>query len=289
MFYMVNPSDLPSKKNKKSRRRNPELLIVNPYSLDEEKKEMAKKKSRKARKNPSRRRRNPEAMVQDVVQRVVETPTETMNLLKTDGVNMAVAAVGGAIVLTIVRAKLAPKLTGLTGVGLGVALALAGAALGVGVGNVLGNDDLGKALAGAALTLGVAQMAEPVIATFGLGEWQSEHLSGYSPYGQQYLTEDGAMAGLGQPVHPPITSDQLGSYEPLGDIYNTQRLGAFEAEHGVAGLAGFGAHVPEVARPDRDQQPAETKAWDKNQSLPGFYAGYEMGEHMYDDLFGPNA
>lgn len=288
MFYMVNPSDLPNKKNKKSRRRNPELLIVNPYSLDEEKKMAKKKSKKKARKNPSRRRRNPEAMIQDVVQRVAETPSETMNLLKSDGVNMAIAAVGGAVVLTIVRAKLAPRLTGITGVGLGTVLALAGAGLGVLTGNLMGNDDLGKALAGAALTLGVAQMAEPVIATLGLGEWQAEHLSGYSPYGQQYLTEDGALAGFGQPVHPPLT-DTLGSYEAMGDIYNSQRLGAFEAEHGVAGLSGFGAHVPEVARPDRDQQPAETKAWDKSQSLPGFYAGYEMGEHMYDDLFGPNS
>ena len=41
---MVNPSSLPKKK--RGRRRNPELLIVNPYSLEEkEKKEMSKEEA----------------------------------------------------------------------------------------------------------------------------------------------------------------------------------------------------------------------------------------------------
>ena len=52
MLYMVNPSETP--KRKKSKRRNPELLIVNPYSLgDRKEKTMSRTKRRRRRRNPN--------------------------------------------------------------------------------------------------------------------------------------------------------------------------------------------------------------------------------------------
>jgi hypothetical protein len=59
-------------------------------------------------------------------------------------------------------------------------------------------------------------------------------------------------------------------YEPLGDIYNEQRLGSFEAE---PGLGGF---VPETANP-RDQQVA-----DKMKAKAGVFGDYESFQD-YDD------
>jgi hypothetical protein len=77
------------------------------------------------------------------------------------------------------------------------------------------------------------------------------------------------MSGLGQPVVAatdllnPEDNPFLSGYEPLGDIYNTQRLGSFESERGLAGF------VPETPN-SRDQQVADTM-----KNAAGDYGGYE--------------
>ena len=69
-----------------------------------------------------------------------------------------------------------------------------------------------------------------------------------------------AASDLADPEENPF----LGSYDPLGDIYNNQRVGSFEAE------PGFGGFVPESANP-RDQQVA-----DEMKHSAGHYGSYEF-------------
>ena len=297
MFYMVNPSDLPSKrkKNKKSRRRNPELLIVNPYhpDEDEEKKraKMAKRKakkrksrsSRRRRKNPlSRRRRNPGlAEIKD------EFLGPDLDNVKT----AALMAVGGTLALAVGTAAFGSRL-GTGNIGKGLVAILSGVVGGVvakKLGEMLGPNTLGNFLSAAAvpgamgaMVLGLAAVAQPVVEPWadtinaklgfaGLGAWTKE----FDGLGQAYYDEftTGVAPGmdgyLGQPViaatdlTDPADNPFLSGYEPLGDIYNSQRIGSFEAE---PGLGGF---VPETANP-RDQQVA-----DEMKHAAGVYGGYE--------------
>jgi len=301
MFYMVNPSNLP---NKKKRRRNPELLIVNPYSLDDEdgpkmkkrakmasKKRKAKKsrskKSRsrsrsKKRRNPlSRRRRNP--AMGDLVKSVAGEGGKNI-------MYAGVAAVGGGAVLAI-GSKLLGERVGEGSVGQGILAVASGIGGGVAalkISEMLGAGTVGDflrqaAIPGAigAMTLGFWKIAQAPVEGFleakglaGWGSWSKE-FEGYSPYGQAYYDEftTGVAPGMegyfGQPVVAatdlvdPEDNPFLSGYEPLGDIYNSQRLGSFEAE---SGLAGF---VPETANP-RDQQVADTM-----KHSAGHYGGYE--------------
>jgi len=114
----------------------------------------------------------------------------------------------------------------------------------------------------------------------GLASWGKE-FDGYSPYGQAYYDEftpgvSPGMNGLGQPVIAatdllsPEDNPFLSGYEPLGDMYNNQRIGSFEAE------PGFGGFVPESSNP-RDQQVA-----DQMKYAAGDYGDYSGGA-LWDD------
>lgn len=296
-MYMVNPSGLPkkSKKNNKSKRRNPELLIVNPYSLedhDEQKKraKMAKRKRkskksrsrRSKRKNPlaRRRRRNPDlGMIKDQF-----LGPELGNVKKA-----AMMAVGGGMALAVGTAAFGARL-GSGAIGKGLVAMLSGVIGGVVVSKlgemlVPGNamvQELAVNGAIGAMVLGVWALAQPVVEPWadtlnarlgfaGLGAWTKE----FDGLGQAYYDEftTGVAPGMdgyfGQPViaatdlTDPADNPFLSGYEPLGDIYNSQRLGSFEAE---SGLGGF---VPETANP-RDQQVA-----DEMKHAAGHYGGYE--------------
>jgi len=280
MFYMVNPSSLP--KRKKSKRRNPELLIVNPYSL-EDKNKGSSKMAKKRRKNPMslrKRRRNPD--VQAAVREVAGE--KGRNIL-----NAAVAAVAGGASLAI-GSKLLGERVGQGSVGQGVlaiASGVGGGAVALMAANALGPGAVGNFLRQAAvpgalgaMTLGFWKIAQGPVEGWlgerglaGLGSWQKE----FEGLGQSYYDEftpgvSPGMSGLGQPVVAatdllsPEDNPFLSGYEPLGDIYNTQRLGSFESERGLAGF------VPETPNP-RDQQVADVM---KNAAGDyGNYGGYE--------------
>lgn len=288
MIYMVNPS----KRQKKSKRRNPELLIVNPYSLGEERESMAKK--RRKRKSRSKRRRNPlirwaRRKNPNIKATALEILGPGYSNLKTVGV----MTLGGGLALGIAQSILGSRVDTGTNLGKG-AIALA-AGLGGGIllkwiGELAGKPGIGSAAIPAAMgamVLGAWTIAEPHVATLrgklGFAGWTKE-FEGYSPYGQSYYDEftkgvAPGMAGFGQPVVPaadlvdPEDNPFLSGYEPMGDIINSQRLGGFEAE------SGFGGFVPETANA-RDQQVADVM---KNKA--GVYGGYEMGEHMFDPMF----
>lgn len=285
MFYMVNPSSLPkSKKNKKSRRRNPELLIVNPYSLNKEEKKgssnMAKKNRRKNPMVLRKRRRNPD--VQAAVREVAGDKGKNI-------INALVAAVAGGASLAV-GSKLLGEHVGQGSVGQGVlavATGVGGGAAALMLADVVGPGTLGNflrqaAIPGAvgAMTLGFWKIAQGPVEGWlggrGLAGWQKE----FEGLGQTYYDEftpgvSPGMSGLGQPVvaatdlmNPednPFLSGRRGmnGYEPLGDIYNTQRLGSFESERGLAGF------VPETPNP-RDQQVADVM-----KNAAGDYGGYE--------------
>jgi hypothetical protein len=311
MFYMVNPSGLPkkklNKKNKKSRRRNPELLIVNPYSMDEGKEKkrakMAKRKAKKRksrskgrrrRKNPlSKRRRNPGfAEIKD------EFLGHDLGNVKT----AALMAVGGGLALAVGTAAFGSRLgTGnvgkgavaiLSGVAGGVIAKMAGNALPGAVGDFLSAAAVPGAMG--AMVLGIWSVAQPVVEPWadtlnaklgfaGLGSWSKE----FDGLGQAYYDEftAGVSPGMdgyfGQPVvaatdlMDPEDNPFLSGYEPLGDIYNSQRLGSFEAERGLGGF------VPETANP-RDQQVA-----DEMKHAAGDYGSYGGYESMDGTLFEP--
>lgn len=305
MFYMVNPSGLPKrgkkKKSKKSRRRNPELLIVNPYSMDEDKEKkrakMAKRKAKKRksrskgrrrRKNPlSKRRRNPG--LGEIKEEFLGPDLENVK-------TAALMAVGGGLALAVGTAAFGSRL-GTGNVGKGLVAVLSGV-----VGGVVAKK-VGEALPGAvgdflsaaavpgamgAMVLGMWSIAQPVVEPWadtlnaklgfaGLGSWSKE----FEGLGQAYYDEftTGVAPGMdgyfGQPVvaaadlTDPEENPFLSGYEPLGDIYNSQRLGSFEAE---SGLGGF---VPETANP-RDQQVA-----DEMKHASGHYGGFEGS--LWDD------
>ena len=297
---MVNPSDLP---NKKRRRRNPELLIVNPYSLDEDGKGKKKKKrakmASKKRKKKSRSRSRNRSRSRSKRRRLARRNPAMGDLVKSvageGGKNImyaGVAAVGGGAALAI-GSKLLGERVGEGSVGQGilaVASGIGGGVVALKLSELLGPGRLGDFLRSAAIpgaigamTLGFWKIAQSPVEGFleqrglaGWGAWTKE-FEGYSPYGQAYYDEftdsvspgGGNMNGFGQPVVAatdlvdPEDNPFLSGYEPLGDIYNGQRIGSFETE---SGLAGF---VPETANP-RDQQVA-----DEMKYAAGVYGGYE--------------
>jgi len=260
MFYLVNPSDLP---NKKSRRRNPELLIVNPYKLEKGnngRNQMAKNKNR--RKNPLARRRNPA---------IVETAKEVVS--KENLKVVAAQAVGGGLALTLGTLLVGSRLGGLGAVG------RAAVTVASGIGGAIILSQIGDRLAGkvphaqllsamampvatGAMVIGGWELARPVAEALvakartaaGLGSWTKE----FPGLGQTYWDEfpkgiAPGMDGLGQNVIPHFKPEDnlfLSGYEPMGDVYNSGRLGSFEAE------SGFGGFVPEAAN-GRDQQVAD--------------------------------
>lgn len=209
-----------------------------------------------------------------------------------------VAAVGGGAVLAIGSKLLGERvgegsvgqgiLAVASGIGGGVAALKLSEMLGAGaVGDFLRNAAIPGAIG--AMTLGFWKIAQTPVEAFleekglaGWGSWSKE-FEGYSPYGQSYYDEfttgvaPGMEGYLGQPVVAaadlvdPEDNPFLSGYEPLGDIYNSQRLGSFEAE------PGFGGFVPESANP-RDQQVA-----DSMKSAAGHYGGYEgLGGSLWD-------
>lgn len=303
---MVNPSGLPSKRSKnkksKSRRRNPELLIVNPYSLDEDKEKkrakMAKRKAKKRksrskgrrRKNPlSKRRRNPGlGEIKD------EFLGPDLDNVKT----AALMAVGGGLALAVGTAAFGSRL-GSGNIGKGAVAILSGVVGGViakKVGEMLpgalGGFLSAAAVPGAmgAMVLGMWSIAQPMVEPWadtlnaklgfaGLGSWTKE-FDGLGSYYDEFTTGVApGMAGyFGQPVIAAVDDTcadgnnpfcGVAGYEPLGDIYNSQRLGSFEAE------PGFGGFVPETANP-RDQQVADVMKHDA-----GHYGGFEGA--LWDD------
>ena len=315
MIYMVNPSEPPKRKRKskkrsrKSRmRRNPELLIVNPYSLDEEgegkETNMAKRKSRKRKKGRrmARRRRNPD--IKATVNQILGTDAAT-GALDYHKVKQAVmAAAGGGLALCVATAALGKHVE----VGTNMGKALVSLAAGVGGGVVLHAiaeavgqpmlQDLAVHGAFGAMVLGGWQLLQPFVEpacekinqSLGLSGWLGEDgmstytsdIAGWSPYGAHVEETIPGLDGFGisslteSDVDALIAEKSgLGStaYEPLGDIYGGQRLGAFEME------SGFGAHVPEQAdallhQQDKDKA-AALIAKRKAGGLGGF-AGYEF-------------
>jgi len=293
MFYMVNPSSLPkNKKSKKSKkgRRNPELLIVNPYSLDKEEKGNSPMAKKNRRKNPtvlrSKRRRNPD--VQAAVSEVAGVKGQ--NIL-----NAVVAAVAGGASLAV-GSKLLGERVGQGSVGQGViavASGLGGGAVALMLADMLGPGTLGNFLKQAAvpgaigaMTLGFWKIAQgPVegwLGQHGLGAWQKE-FQGYGSWSNEFTpgVSPGQIHGLGQERDPdgslpvgtsganpntllnPADNPFLSGYERMGNIYNTQRLGSFERERGIGGF------VPETPNA-RDQQVADTM-----KNAAGDYGGYE--------------
>ena len=242
---------------------------------------------RNRRKNPmvlrSKRRRNPD--VQAAVREVAGVKGQ--NIL-----NAVVAAVAGGASLAI-GSKLLGERVGQGSVGQGVlavASGVGGGAVALMLADMLGPGTLGNFLKQAAvpgavgaMTLGFWKIAQTPVEGWlgqrglaGLGAWQKE----FEGLGQSYYDEftpgvSPGMAGyFGQPVvaatnlqsaadNPFLKGPGMGAYEPLGDIYNTQRLGSFESE---SGLAGF---VPETPNA-RDQQVADTM-----KNAAGDYGGYE--------------
>jgi hypothetical protein len=296
MFYMVNPSKLP----KRNRRRNPELLIVNPYSLDEKEKRkkanMAKKR-KKARRSRSRKRsrrkkyrRNP-----DFKMLAGQVLGENYANVKT----AALMAVGGGLALGIATAALSSRVDTASNLGKGVIALAAGLGGGIAaawVGETLGAESgIGRFLTAAAIpgamgamVLGFWTIAQPHVepiadkmsAKLGFAEWQPEYesLEGYSPYGAfvDEFAQAKTMDGFGQPVVVDPTTQEIqfiekeagtSGYEPLGDIYNEQRLGSFEAE------PGLGSFQPEVSNLINQQDYEATAA--QAGTVASYFQGYD--------------
>lgn len=221
---------------------------------------MAKKKNR--RKNPLARRRNPAIM---------DTAKEVVN--KENLKAVAAQAVGGGLALTVGTLLLGPQLGGMgaagraavtvaSGVGGAILLSQLGDRLAPRVPQAAVLAQLAMPVATGAMVLGAWELArthvESAVAkargAVGLGSWTKE----FAGLGQSYYDEftrgvAPGMEGLGQAVVPHFTAEDnpfLSGYEPLGDVYNSQRLGTFEAETGMGGF------VPEVAKA-RDQQVAD--------------------------------
>ena len=311
---MVNPSDAP----KKGKRKNPELLIVNPYSLDEKRDEQKQraKMAKKSRRNPSRRR-NPD--FEAIKNKFLGPKLENVK-------TAAIMAAGGGFALAVgsavAGAKFGDAATGSV-LAKGVVAILSGVVGGVAadfLGQKTGITFLSDAAvpgAMGAMVLGIwslvqAQVenaAAKTIHSTGLAEWKAE-FPGIAGLGQSYYDEftktvspgaapatsgKGVAGWLGQPVvaldglgQPVVALDGYGSdrddnpfmngYEPLGDIYGSQRLGSFEAESGYGG--GYGEFVSEKGNP-RDQQAADymkAQAGAYGQVKKSGMAGYEYGD-----------
>lgn len=313
MFYMINPSSLPKRsknKNKKSKRRNPELLIVNPYSLDKDKEKMrAKMAKRKAKKRKSRSRKGKRRRKNLLSKRrrnptLAEIKDEFLGPDLENVKTAALMAVGGGLALAVGTAAFGSRL-GAGNVGKGLVAVLSGVVGGVvlkKVGEATGSEFLSSAAvpgAMGAMVLGLWSIAQPLVEPWadkinarfgfaGLGSYTKE-FEDSSGLGVTYYDEftSGVSPGMDgwdgtTAFNPedcpnkdnPFCAPGMGSYELLGDIYNTQRLGSFEAE------PGFGGFVPETANP-RDQQVA-----DEMKHAAGHYGSYEYsGAGMQDSLY----
>lgn len=279
--YLVNPSRAP-----KHKRKNPELLIVNPYSLGEDR-EKQKMRAKMAKKN-RRYRKNPSLaeIKHEFVGDNFENVKEALVMAAAGGFSLAIgsAVVGARFGESTAAKGLVAILSGVAG---GVTAKVLGeklnisflrdhAASGAMGAMVLGLWTLIQApVENAAATVLTTAGVAPPAGTAGWGSWTKEFdTPALSGLGQSYYDEftrgvSPGMNGLGQPVvaasdlSNPHNNPFLHGYEPMGDIMNSQRLGSFEAE------PGLGAFVPENANP-RDQQVADVM---KNAS--GAYGGYE--------------
>jgi len=287
-------------------RRNPELLIVNPYSLDDDEgkgKEtnMAKRKGRKkGRRMSKRRRRNPD--IKKTINEILGTDPASGALDYHNVKRAVMAAAGGGLALGVATAALGKHVE----VGTNMGKALVALAAGVGGGVALhavaeatGMEALKElAVAGAfgAMVLGGWQLLQPFVEPvseginkkLGLAGWLGEDgmstytsdIAGWSPYGS-YSEEtvpglDGGfgLSSLTESDVDALIAEKSGlgstAYEPLGDIYNGQRLGAFEME------SGFGAFVPEQADALLHQQDKDKAAAMIAKRKAGGFGGYEF-------------
>lgn len=320
MIYMQNPSEPPKRKRKSKRkksrmRRNPELLIVNPYSPDEDgngkEKTMAKRKSRK-RKMSRRRRKNPVGGfdIKKTAFTILGADPATGELDYHNVKRAVMAAAGGGLALGVATAALGKHVETGTNMGKAIVALAAGVGGGValhGIAEATDSDMLKElAVAGAfgAMVLGgwqlVQPFVEPAAETFsqkiGLAGWLGEEgistytsdVAGWSPYGA-FVEE--TVPGLGQTVTAWTEADTdalmaeqagLGSYEPLGDIYNSQRLGSFEGE-------GLGKFVVEPTDALMYQQDKDTAAAQIAKKKAGGFAGYELAGEGAAVIGGPDA
>ena len=145
------------------------------------------------------------------------------------------------------------------------------------------------------MVLGAWALAQPIVepwadklnAKLGFAGFGSFHreFEGYGSYYDEFTptVSPGNLKGYGQVTtasiedvdNPFANLEGMSGYEPLGDIYNSQRLGSFEAE------PGFHGFVPETANP-RDQQVA-----DEMKHAAGHYGGYEGYGATPNDPFTP--
>lgn len=256
-LFMVNPSPAPKK-------RNPDLLIVNPYKNGGNK--MSSKK----------RRRNPTALA--TAEQVVSVKNlKTAGIATVGGLAalaagtalvgdrvgagklaQAVAAVAGGVVGAVVLDQLGEKLNKPELSALVPTVALG--ALVIGFAEAL-RDPVTSAISSARSAVGLSDWGPEFKPLSGLGQTYSDEFHGGrgKPAGLQGLAAltsgpNPSSKGLPNPFTFGSNSGRLSAYEPLGDLFGTQRLGSFEAE------SGFGAFVPEIANPI-NQQIAESMKW----------------------------
>lgn len=227
-----------------------------------------------------RKRRNP----------VRKNPVETVKkVLQKDALlRDVITGIGGGAAMALGAALVGSRAG--TGQLAQTAVAVGGGLLGSAVLALVGKKAPGKVgevakmaapLVGAgAITLSVWELARPTVldvigkarAALGLGSWTKE----FDGLGQSYYDEftpgvspgRGGVAGFGagpNPVldpadNPFLETGSLSAYEPLGDVYNTQRLGSFERE-------GLGSFHPEEANPMHQQIADQAK------HQAGFYGG----------------
>lgn len=306
MLYMVNPSEPP--KRKRGRRRNPELLIVNPYSLgDRKEKTMARTKRRR------RRRRNPS--VAGVISAVKSSAEGVLNVE-----NLKQAAwigASGAVATGVLAGRLGnlipalPSVAGfnLTGLVVSLAVGVTTAAVGGVVGGLLPGQ-VGSlvnkfAVAGSqgALIFGLASFLAPLTARAtalvpgaGLGAFMKMPFSepdrvaqgyqGYEPEGrwvpnagQEYVRMSNIVPTITPAQVAQATPSGLGGYERLGDIYGSQRLGSFEREGNLGGFVAepsntINQQTADEAAMDAAHEKHEGGGWDAAAQAQG-YGAYE--------------
>jgi hypothetical protein len=298
MFYMVNPSDAPKRKKKRARR-NPELLIVNPYDGNKKtrRKKMAKKKRK--RKNPVRRRKNPIETITSFLKG--KSKDAGAGPLQSNVVRALVAGAGGGAAMAF-GAAVAGKRLGETNVAQAV-VGIGGGLLGAGVLGLAGKKLKQPALlqaaplvAAGALTLSVWELVrDPVVEQIGkvrdtitgVGEWENEFAGLGQSYWDEFPKKGGpqgsTVAGWGLGQNPELDEEEnpflgMAGYEPMGDIMGSQRLGSFELE----GYGGMGGHEPEAANVMHQQIADQAK---HKAGLMG-YETYGSSQDWDDDIGG---
>lgn len=244
MFYLVNPSKL----NKKKLHRNPELLIVNPFKKGT-KNSGGKKMLKKAKRNPARRNPSPVASVK----KVLNKDTAKLALIGGLGGGAAITAASALVGTSLGSTKAAALAVAVLGaVGASIVLDQAGERLHKPMLNAAA-----PAVALGALTLSVWELGrDPLLSAvssvrskLGLSSWDKE----FSGLGQSYHDEFGrkGLSGFGAGPNPVLAPEDnpfanvkgMAGYERMGDIYNSQRLGSFEAESGLGSFAPEEANV----------------------------------------------